>query len=147
MRAILVDWLVEVHSKYRLQDEALWLTVQIVDRYLQTTQVMRNRLQLIGVAAMLIAAKFEEIHPPEVRDFAYITDNTYSKLEILDMEAVILNAFVPIHRRAFPARDQVSQVQALPSCSCSCSPEQPLDASKRSTTAPVESTNGAHDTV
>jgi len=92
MRAILVDWLVEVHSKYRLQDEALWLTVQIVDRYLQTTQVMRNRLQLIGVAAMLIAAKFEEIHPPEVRDFAYITDNTYSKLEILDMEAVILNA-------------------------------------------------------
>merc|ERR1719271_580110 len=91
MRAILVDWLVEVHSKYRLQDEALWLTVQIVDRYLQTTQVMRNRLQLIGVAAMLIAAKFEEIHPPEVRDFAYITDNTYSKQEILDMEALILN--------------------------------------------------------
>lgn len=91
MRAILVDWLVEVHSKYRLHDETLWLAVQIVDRYLQTSQVMRNRLQLIGVAAMLIAAKFEEIHPPEVRDFAYITDNTYSKQEILDMEAVILN--------------------------------------------------------
>jgi len=92
MRAILVDWLVEVHSKYRLHDETLWLGVQIVDRYLQTTQVMRNRLQLVGVAAMLIAAKFEEIHPPEVRDFAYITDNTYSKQEILDMEAVMLNA-------------------------------------------------------
>jgi len=91
MRAILVDWLVEVHSKYRLHDETLWLCVQIVDRYLQSTQVMRNRLQLVGVAAMLIAAKFEEIHPPEVRDFAYITDNTYSKQEILDMEALILN--------------------------------------------------------
>lgn len=91
MRAILIDWLVEVHSKYRLHDETLWLAVQIVDRYLQTTQVMRNRLQLVGVASMLIAAKFEEIHPPEVRDFAYITDNTYSKQEILDMEAVILN--------------------------------------------------------
>jgi hypothetical protein len=91
MRAILIDWHVEVHSKYRLHDETLWLAVQIVDRYLQTTQVMRNRLQLVGVAAMLISAKFEEIHPPEVRDFAYITDNTYSKQEILDMEAVILN--------------------------------------------------------
>lgn len=92
MRAILVDWLVEVHSKYRLHDETLWLCVQIVDRYLETANVMRNRLQLVGVAAMLIAAKFEEIHPPEVRDFAYITDNTYSKQEILDMEAVILNS-------------------------------------------------------
>jgi hypothetical protein len=91
MRAILVDWLVEVHSKYRLHDETLWLCVEIVDRYLQASQVMRNRLQLVGVAAMLIAAKFEEIHPPEVRDFAYITDNTYSKQEILDMEALILN--------------------------------------------------------
>jgi hypothetical protein len=91
MRAILIDWLVEVHSKYRLHDETLWLAAQVVDRYLQTSQVMRNRLQLVGVAAMLIAAKFEEIHPPEVRDFAYITDNTYSKQEILDMEAVILN--------------------------------------------------------
>jgi len=90
MRAILVDWLVEVHMKYKLKTETLFLTVNLIDRFLEKRQLTRKRLQLVGVTAMLIAAKFEEIYPPEVRDFVYITDNAYTKDEILTMEVTML---------------------------------------------------------
>merc|ERR1712066_607786 len=92
MRAILIDWLVEVHMKYRMRPETLFLTANIIDRYLSLKQVGRKKLQLLGVVAMLIAAKFEEINPPRAHEFAYITDNTYSKREIISMEAVVLAA-------------------------------------------------------
>lgn len=90
MRAILMDWLVEVHMKYRLRDETLHLTVTTIDRYLTRTPVLRKRLQLVGVVAMFIAAKFEEINPPGVGDYEYITDNAYTKEDILVMECQML---------------------------------------------------------
>lgn len=92
MRAILIDWLVEVHMKYRLRPETLFLTVNIIDRYLSVRSVMRKKLQLLGVVAMFIAAKYEEIDPPKVHEFAYITDHTYSKREIVNMECMVLMA-------------------------------------------------------
>jgi len=90
MRAILVDWLVEIHTKYKLKTETLFLAVNLVDRFLEVKQVPRQRFQLCGITAMLIAAKFEEIYPPEVQDFAYIADNAYTKDDILDMEVAML---------------------------------------------------------
>mmetsp|Transcript_12990 Transcript_12990/g.29473 ORF Transcript_12990/g.29473 Transcript_12990/m.29473 type:complete len:553 (+) Transcript_12990:73-1731(+) len=90
MRGILVDWLVEVHMKYKLRRETLHLTVCLIDRYLTRMPVMRRRLQLVGVVAMFLAAKFEEISPPEVGDFVYITDRAYLKEDILNMECVML---------------------------------------------------------
>lgn len=92
MRAILIDWLLEVHFKFKLLPETLYLTVNIIDRYLERKPVVRTRLQLVGVTAMLIASKFEEIYPPEVKDFVFITSNAYSHDEILEMEAKMLNA-------------------------------------------------------
>merc|ERR1719159_1805584 len=92
MRAILIDWLVEVHMKYRLRHETLFLTVNIIDRYLAHVPVMRRRLQLVGVVAMFVAAKFEEIYPPKVQDFVYITDNAYTKDEVLATECQLLQA-------------------------------------------------------
>jgi len=76
--------------KYRLRPETLFLTVNIIDRYLSLRPVMRKKLQLLGVVAMFIAAKFEEIDPPKVNEFAYITDHTYSKKEIVQMECIVL---------------------------------------------------------
>lgn len=92
MRAILIDWLIEVHMKYRLRPETLFLTVNLIDRYLSNSHVMRKKLQLVGVVAMSIAAKFEEISPPEVHDFVHITDNAYKKDDILNMECTMLTA-------------------------------------------------------
>jgi len=90
MRAILIDWLVEVHMKYKLKTETLFLAVNLIDRFLAKRSITRKKLQLVGVTGMLIAAKFEEIYPPEVRDFVYITDKAYTKEEILSMEVLML---------------------------------------------------------
>lgn len=90
MRAILIDWLVEVHLKFKLFPETLYLTVNLIDRYLEKENVMRQHLQLVGVTSMLIASKYEEIYAPEVRDFVYITDKAYTKEEILKMEYKML---------------------------------------------------------
>uniref|UniRef100_A0A804N1Y9 Cyclin-A1-1 n=1 Tax=Zea mays TaxID=4577 RepID=A0A804N1Y9_MAIZE len=91
MRAILIDWLVEVAEEYRLVPDTLYLTVNYIDRYLSGNEISRQRLQLLGVACMLIAAKYEEICAPQVEEFCYITDNTYFRDEVLDMEASVLN--------------------------------------------------------
>lgn len=86
MRAILIDWLIEVHLKFKLLPETLFLTVNLIDRFLEKAIIQRTKLQLVGVTSMLIASKYEEIYAPEVRDFVYITDKAYSKEEILKME-------------------------------------------------------------
>jgi len=90
MRAILVDWLVEVHMKFRLVPETLYLCINIIDRYCALKSVTRSRLQLVGVTALLVACKYEEIYPPEVRDCVYITDRAYLREQVLNMEQDIL---------------------------------------------------------
>lgn len=87
MRAILVDWIVEVHQKFHLVPETLYLTVNIIDRYLSMVVVERKLLQLVGVTALLLACKYEEIYPPEVKDCVYITDKAYGREQVLEMEA------------------------------------------------------------
>ncbi|TYG76008.1 hypothetical protein ES288_D03G079000v1 [Gossypium darwinii] len=91
MRAILIDWLVEVAEEYRLVPDTLYLTVNYIDRYLSGNMLNRQRLQLLGVACMMIAAKYEEICAPQVEEFCYITDNTYFKEEVIEMESSVLN--------------------------------------------------------
>ena len=90
MRMILIDWLVEVHLKFKLLPETLFLTINFIDRYLQNNQTPRDKLQLIAVSSLLIACKYEEIYPPEISSFVYITDNAYKKEDILDYEIKIL---------------------------------------------------------
>eukprot|EP01006_Ploeotia_vitrea_P066379 TRINITY_DN94859_c0_g1_i1.p1 TRINITY_DN94859_c0_g1~~TRINITY_DN94859_c0_g1_i1.p1 ORF type:complete len:337 (+),score=29.37 TRINITY_DN94859_c0_g1_i1:107-1012(+) len=92
MRCILIDWLIDVHLKFKMKPETLHLSVDIVDRYLDKQMVTRAKLQLIGVVGMLLASKYEEIYPPEVRDFIYISANTYTRDEILRMERTVLAA-------------------------------------------------------
>lgn len=91
MRSILIDWLVDVHQKFKLCPDTLFLTVNVVDRFLSKQQVRRSKLQLVGVTSMLIASKYHEIYAPETSDFVYISDHAYTKEEILKMEATMLN--------------------------------------------------------
>ncbi len=90
MRAILVDWIVDVHLKFKLFHETLFLAVNILDRFLERTTVSRQKLQLVGITSMLIASKYEEIYPPEIKDFVYIADNAYTKDEVIEMEQQML---------------------------------------------------------
>jgi cyclin B len=92
MRAILVDWLIEVHSKFNLREETLFLTINLIDRYLEKVQVPRSQLQLVGVTALNIASKYEEIYAPQIGDFAVITDKAVSKRDILQMEFSMITA-------------------------------------------------------
>ena len=90
MRAILIDWLIDVHLKFNLLSETLFLTINIIDRYLEKKTINRNYLQLVGVTSLLIACKYEEIYPPETKALVYITDNAYEQKELIDMEVDIL---------------------------------------------------------
>lgn len=90
MRAILIDWLVQVHQKFDLSPETLYLTINIVDRYLASKAALRKELQLVGLSATLIASKYEEIWAPEVNDLVCVSDSTYSHKQVLVMEKQIL---------------------------------------------------------
>ena len=90
MRGILVDWLIEVHTRFRLLPETLFLAVNIIDRFLSAEVVALDRLQLVGVTAMFIASKYEEILSPHVANFSHVADETFSDKEILDAERHIL---------------------------------------------------------
>ncbi|MBA0597179.1 hypothetical protein Gorai_006994 [Gossypium raimondii] len=92
MRGVLVDWLVEVAEEYKLVSDTLYMTVSYIDRFLSLNPLNRQRLQLLGVSSMLIASKYEEITPPNVEDFCNITDDTYTKDEVVKMEADILKS-------------------------------------------------------
>ncbi|KAJ1272296.1 hypothetical protein BS78_06G191500 [Paspalum vaginatum] len=91
MRAILIDWLIEVHYKFELMHETLFLTVNIIDRFLEKQVVPRKKLQLVGVTAMLLACKYEEVSVPVVEDLVLISDRAYTNGQILEMEKLILN--------------------------------------------------------
>ena len=90
MRAILIDWLIDVHLKYKLLPQTIYIAVNLIDRYLSKVDTNRAKLQLVGVTAMFIATKYEEIYPPELKDFVYITDGAYVKQDVLRMENKML---------------------------------------------------------
>ncbi|XVE94416.1 hypothetical protein REPUB_Repub02eG0006500 [Reevesia pubescens] len=92
MRGILIDWLIEVHYKFELMEETLYLTVNLIDRFLAVQQLVRKKLQLlVGITAMLLACKYEEVSVPVVEDLILISDKAYSRKEVLDMEKLMIN--------------------------------------------------------
>ncbi|KAK4751492.1 hypothetical protein SAY87_004974 [Trapa incisa] len=91
MRGILIDWLIEVHYKFELMDETLYLMVNLIDRFLAVQPIVRKKLQLVGVTAMLLACKYEEVSVPVVEDLILISDKAYTRKEVLDMERLVVN--------------------------------------------------------
>ncbi|KAL9678189.1 hypothetical protein QQ045_016028 [Rhodiola kirilowii] len=91
MRAILIDWLIEVHDKFELMSETLFLTVNLIDRFLAEQSVVRKKLQLVGLVSMLVACKYEEVAVPAVSDLILISDKAYARQEIIEMERLMLN--------------------------------------------------------
>lgn len=90
MRGILTDWLIQVHVRFRLLPETLFLCVNIIDRFLSARVVSLAKLQLVGVTCMFIASKFEEICSPSVKHFLMCADSTYTESEILQAERYVL---------------------------------------------------------
>ncbi|XP_056135368.1 G2/mitotic-specific cyclin-B2-like [Lampris incognitus] len=122
MRAVLVDWLIEVHANFQLLQETLYLTVAVFDRFLQVHPNAQQKLQLVGVTAMFLASKYEEMDCVDVGDLAYVTDNSFSNAQILEMERVIFRQLnfnlgrpLPIHflRRASKASNSNVETHIL----------------------------------
>ena len=90
MRGILVDWLIEVHTRFRLLPETLFLAVNIIDRFLSTKVVPLDKLQLVGVTAMFIASKYEEVLSPHVGNFVHVADDGFTVEEVLCAERYTL---------------------------------------------------------
>lgn len=91
MRGILIDWLVEVHTRFHLLPETLFLAVNIVDRFLSEKVVQLDRLQLVGITGLFIASKYEEVLSPHVSNFRHVADDGFSDKEILAAERFILS--------------------------------------------------------
>ncbi|KAF5210089.1 putative G2 mitotic-specific cyclin [Clavispora lusitaniae] len=90
MRSILVDWLVEMHQRFRLLPETLFLAINTMDRFMSVEVVQIDKLQLLATGSLFIAAKYEEVFSPSVKNYAYYTDGSYTEDEILQAEKYIL---------------------------------------------------------
>jgi len=89
-RAFLIEWIIDVHRKFRLTPEALYVTIHIIDQFLSKKKVKKSALHLLGVSTLLIAAKYEEIYPPELKDFLMVSENLFTNKQVLQMERDIL---------------------------------------------------------
>lgn len=91
MRAVLIDWVVQVHIRFSLLPETLFLAVNYIDRFLSTKIVSLGKLQLVGATAIFLAAKYEEINCPSVGEIVYMVDGGYTNEEILKAERYMLS--------------------------------------------------------
>lgn len=89
-RTELVDWLVKVHEKFQLLPETLFLTINIMDRFLSARVATLNRFQLVGITSLFIAAKYEEIYSPTLQDLIYVLNNEYERKDIIQAEKFMI---------------------------------------------------------
>ena len=92
LRGVLVDWLIEVHTRFHLLPETMFLAVNIIDRFLSARVVELEKLQLVGITAMFIASKYEEVLSPHVQNFKHVADDGFTEEEILKAERFVLAA-------------------------------------------------------
>ena len=89
-RAFLIEWIIDVHRKFRLRAETLYVTVFIVDRFLSLKKIKKHGLHILGITALLISTKYEEIYPPQLKELLNVSENKFNKAEVLKMELDIL---------------------------------------------------------
>jgi cyclin B len=90
MRAILVDWIIEMHDKFNFKPQTLFQTIWLIDTYLSLKYIKRSDFQLLGLGCMYISCKYHEIFYPVLKDFIEITDGAYKKEDLLRIEKDIL---------------------------------------------------------
>ncbi|ODV62007.1 cyclin family protein [Ascoidea rubescens DSM 1968] len=90
MRSIIVDWLVEVHLRFRLLPETLFIGINLMDRFLSKEIIEVDKFQLLAISSLFISAKYQEICSPSIKNFSYVTDGGFSEEDILNAEKVVL---------------------------------------------------------
>ena len=90
MRQILIDWLVDVHQSFELKEQTLYLALAYLNQYAAHNDISKQEYQLVGIACLWIASKYEEIYPPRMQNYVQVTDSSYSVSELKNMEGKIL---------------------------------------------------------
>ncbi|CAD0106211.1 unnamed protein product [Aureobasidium uvarum] len=91
MRSVLMDWMIQVHTRFTLLPETLFLAVNYIDRFLSCKVISLGKLQLVGATAIFLAAKYEEVNCPSVQEVVYMVDGGYTQDEILKAERYMLS--------------------------------------------------------
>ncbi|ORY02798.1 hypothetical protein K493DRAFT_323218 [Basidiobolus meristosporus CBS 931.73] len=91
MRSILLDWLVQVHDRFKMHQETLFLCVNYIDRFLSVKEISVDKLQLVGITALFIAAKYEEISAPTISEMVFMVDKAYSIDDLKKAERFMIN--------------------------------------------------------
>ena len=78
-RAFLIEWVIDVHRKFRLTSECLYVAVFVIDQFLSKKKMLKSQLHLLGVTSLLISSKYEEIYPPSLQDFLSVSENKFNK--------------------------------------------------------------------
>ena len=91
MRSILIDWLISLQNKFFYNSKTLFLAINLIDRYLSEKQIFRERFQLLGITALFIASKYEEMYMKNINEYVEITAKTFNKYEILEMESQLID--------------------------------------------------------
>ena len=91
MRAILIDWMIEVSDEFFLKRDTLYTAIDLLDRYISNadTAIAKSDLQLIGITSLFLSSKIEEVYVPHIEDFARSTDGAYSAKQIVIQEKLI----------------------------------------------------------
>uniref|UniRef100_A0A8C9RIW7 Cyclin-F n=1 Tax=Scleropages formosus TaxID=113540 RepID=A0A8C9RIW7_SCLFO len=92
MRYILVDWLVEVTTMKGFSSLVLHVTVHCVNRYLMIHSVPKARLQLLGIACMVICTRYISKEILTIREAVWLTDNTYKYEDLVRMMGEVISA-------------------------------------------------------
>ncbi|ORZ37926.1 cyclin-like protein [Catenaria anguillulae PL171] len=90
MRSVLVDWLFEVHKKFEFLPETMFLAVSLLDRFMSLRQCDIGKFQLVGLTCLFIAAKIEEVNPPQIGTLVYMADNGFAEADMIAAESYIL---------------------------------------------------------
>ena len=91
MRCILIDWLISLQNKFFMKSKTLFLAINLIDRYLSQKAIIRTKFQLLGVTALFVACKYEEMYMKNINEFVDITAKTFDKYEILEMESELID--------------------------------------------------------
>ncbi|KAJ7674475.1 cyclin-like protein [Mycena olivaceomarginata] len=122
MRALLNDWLLQVHTRFHLLPETLFLSTHLIDRFLSLRAVAPGKLQLVGMACLLLASKYEETVSPAIANFTQISDGAFSNAEMQQAEQHVLRTLgwdlsypSPMHwlRRVSKAEGYQTQTRQL----------------------------------
>ena len=115
IRYALVNWMTNLHCEFDMRPETLFLSVNLLDRFCEECEDVIEKSEIIslGVAALMLASKYEEVYYPCTRSFLKVTEGQVSKSSLLRMECEMLSAWCSSARFSHTNRNSRSNIGTL----------------------------------